>query len=111
MIEKLLINTHHTDLSPDEVPQMPDSGNQRIAASAARESFSSSLASHLQLWPAYAGEPPQNPNPSNQKRQKERRSSIEELERAMYDNPCYLGRSLGELNKALNLPAVGGVSN
>jgi hypothetical protein len=28
--------------------------------------ISSSRASHLQLWPAYAGEPPQNPNPSNQ---------------------------------------------
>jgi hypothetical protein len=38
------------------------------------------------------------------------RRDIEELERAMYDDPRYLGRSLDELNKALNLPAVGGVS-
>jgi hypothetical protein len=34
------------------------------------------------------------------------RSAIEELEKAMYDDPRYLGQSLGEINKALNLPAA-----
>ena len=38
------------------------------------------------------------------------RRNIEELERAMYDDPRYLSRSLGELNQALNLPKVEGVS-